>query len=175
MDRRVRPAAAGHVVAGIACAMEEAIVARVVGRAGRTRLHLRIGLELAGFFHSRWLLFVVAPCVSHKNEIVDEVWLLLHRQTVFQKRKWPIMRLFVGSETDASSSLRFTRPRRVRMYPTPAAQTTSRPPMARDSPVSMEVKDGVAVISMSNPPVNALAVPGAQTLRFSRRFALLFG
>tara|TARA_B100000767_G_scaffold232224_1_gene224009 strand:- start:632 stop:760 length:129 start_codon:yes stop_codon:yes gene_type:complete len=36
----------------------------------------------------------------------------------------------------------------------------------------MEVKDGVAVISMSNPPVNALAVPGAQTLRFSRRFAL---
>jgi len=41
--------------------------------------------------------------------------------------------------------------------------------------VSMEVKDGVAVISMSNPPVNALAVPGAsprQTLRFSRRFAL---
>lgn len=85
------------------------------------------------------------------------------------------MRLFVGSETDASSSLRFTRPRRVRMYPTPAAQTTSRPPMARESPVSMEVKDGVAVISMSNPPVNALAVPGAQTLRFSRRFALLFG
>ena len=120
-------------------------------------------------------MFVVAPCVSHKNEIVDEVWLLLHRQTVFQKRKWPRMRLFVGSETDASSSLRFTRPRRVRMYPTPAAQTTSRPPMARDSPVSMEVKDGVAVISMSNPPVNALAVPGAQTLRFSRRFALLLG
>ena len=88
MDRRVRPAAAGHVVAGIACAMEEAIVARVVGRAGRTRLHLeRIGLDyLAGFFHSsRLALFVDAPCVSHKNEIVDEVWLLLHRQTVYQK------------------------------------------------------------------------------------------
>jgi hypothetical protein len=30
-------------------------------------------------------LFVDAPCVSHKNEIVDEVWLLLHRQTVYQK------------------------------------------------------------------------------------------
>ena len=87
MDRRVRPAAAGHVVAGIACAMEEAIVARVVGRAGRTRLTLRIGLDyLAGFsILPGWLLFVVAPCVSHKNEIVDEVWLLLHRQTVFQK------------------------------------------------------------------------------------------
>ena len=85
MDRRVRPAAAGHVVAGIACAMEEAIVARVVGRGADTSPLERIGLDLAGFFHSRWLLFVVAPCVSHKNEIVDEVWLVLHRQTVFQK------------------------------------------------------------------------------------------
>ena len=34
-------------------------------------------------------------------------------------------------------------------------------------PVSMEVRDGVALIAMSNPPVNALAIPGIRARRIS--------
>ena len=91
MDRRVRPAAAGHVVAGIACAMEEAIVARVVGRAGRTRLTLRIGLDyLAGFsILPGWL------CSSTHRASVTKTrsWMRFGcsctgKQST-KKRKWP--------------------------------------------------------------------------------------
>lgn len=38
-------------------------------------------------------------------------------------------------------------------------------------PVSVEMRDSVAVISMSNPPVNALAIPGASPVPASSRDA----
>ena len=66
-----------------------------------------------------------------------------------------------------------TRPR-ARMYPQPHQETASRPPMARTSPVSMEIRDGVALISMSNPPVNALAIPGARRAETLPRISPFF-